>query len=224
MHAKPGRFVRIEVRDTGIGIEKANLARIFEPFFTTKPPGRGTGLGLSVVRGIVEQHSGFLSVDSVVGQGTSFWIHLPVSEGRQSPNSEQEETHAAISRKGNGVILLAEDDQAVAQVTKAFLTKCGYRILVASDGVEACALAEKHADELTILILDILMPKKNGLRVGEAVRQRSPGIPIIYCSGYSGDSASMPWNLDAKCRLLRKPYGNDQLFSLIQELTSPVSD
>lgn len=212
--ARAGRYVRLLVTDTGSGMAPEQLARIFEPFYTTKPTGKGTGLGLSVVQGIVQQHEGFISVYSEVGLGTTFHIYLP-SHPRSAHLPEQE--HPAESPAqlptGSELILLVEDDPAVRDVTKALLKRQGYEVLVAGDGEEACAIASSKIQEISLVILDVVMPRMGGVEAGRKIQAMRPGVPIILCTGYAG-GMDVP-ELRAGWGLLHKPYANESLLLAI---------
>ncbi|MGC4094206.1 MAG: ATP-binding protein [Polyangiaceae bacterium] len=175
--ARPGRYVRLLVADTGTGMSADQLKRIFEPFYTTKPTGQGTGLGLSVAQGIVQQHDGFISVYSEVGLGTTFHLYLPShTPTKQQPTSETPSEGSPSATSGNELILLVEDDAAVRQATTSMLKRQGYRVLVAGDGEEACALAAAKLNEISLVILDVVMPRMGGVVAG----RKNPGAaPLI---------------------------------------------
>lgn len=183
---RPGRFVRLSVRDTGTGIDDATMAHIFEPFFTTKAVGHGTGLGLATVYGIVSQHQGWVEVESVLNRGTDFCIYFPAST-QVAPNPGQEPTPDRV-QGGTETILFVEDEGSVRRAGVQYLRLLGYRVLDAIDGVSALALWEKHRDQIELLITDVVMPKGvGGISLANQLKADKPGIPVIISSGYSAE-------------------------------------
>ena len=183
--AKPGQYVVLVVSDDGTGMGAATLAQIFEPFFTTKPKGRGTGLGLSTVFGIVEQSGGHIRVASTLGHGTTFEIFLPAVHERPSPVEEPREAPLA---RGNETILLAEDDEVLRKLTARILTAQGYNVLEASDGVDALRVADKHTGALDLLTTDMVMPSMGGHDLANELTARRPGLKVLFMSGYTDDA------------------------------------
>jgi signal transduction histidine kinase len=183
--ANPGQYVVLVVSDDGTGMGSATLAQIFEPFFTTKPKGRGTGLGLSTVFGIVEQSGGHIRVASTLGHGTTFEIFLPAVNER--PQRIEEPREAPIPR-GSETILLAEDDEVLRTLTARILTAQGYRVLEASDGVEALRVAERHDGALDLLTTDMVMPSMGGHDLANELSARRPGLKVLFVSGYTDDA------------------------------------
>lgn len=181
------RFAVVTVQDSGSGIADQDLAHIFEPFYTTKDVGKGTGLGLAVVYGIVKQHQGEVEVDSVVGKGTSFRILLPLSEQRA-------ETQPAVTSGpvagGSETILLIEDDAGVRRSTRRLLESSGYQVIEACDGAEGLAQFNKHRDTIGLVLVDVIMPGLNGKEVYEQLAQIDPGVRAIFVSGYPEDVLS----------------------------------
>jgi two-component system, cell cycle sensor histidine kinase and response regulator CckA len=203
--AVPGRFVRLLVQDTGCGIPSADLPRIFEPFFTTKAPGKGTGLGLATVFGIVEQHHGWIDVASRVGQGTTFEIFLPALPGARV--TARKEISALKLAAGTESILLVEDDPAVRKLTKASLEYCGYRVLEADSAASALDLWESLAEPIHLLFTDLIMPGGlTGCDLADRLLERKPGLKIIYSSGYSHDVVRPDLHLTPGYNFLQKPY------------------
>ena len=203
------------VTDTGCGIAPEHLDRIFEPFFTTKEPGRGTGLGLATVFGIVKQHRGTITVKSETGQGTTFTLRLPLiaEEARIGLPSEA----ARKPRTGAGTILFAEDDPAVGRATLALLANAGFQVLAARNGTEALALWETHRESVRLLLTDLVMPGGLNGRVLAAELQRlDPKLPVIFISGYSADLAGSAPAWRENQTFLQKPYSRDQLLEAIQ--------
>jgi nitrogen-specific signal transduction histidine kinase len=183
-YGKEGKYVLLSMTDTGIGMDETTQTRIFEPFFTTKAMGKGTGLGLSMVYGIVKQHEGFITVTSEPGIGTTFHIYLPLL---QSPVRDVEIQEPLEARKGTETVLLAEDDDSVRNLIVTLLTEAGYTVISSSDGEEAVEAFLKNKDRIRLLILDLIMPKKNGKEVFEAMRKIRPDIKVLFMSGYAAD-------------------------------------
>jgi two-component system cell cycle sensor histidine kinase/response regulator CckA len=191
-----GRFVALVVSDTGVGMDTATQERIFEPFFTTKPAGEGTGLGLSTVYGVVEQHGGHISVDSVPGEGTTFRVHLP----RVPEPEPQAVTPPGTPRTGSETILVAEDDPAVRALVSDMLREHGYTVLTAADGEDALRVAERYAAPIHLLLTDVMMPRKNGMELARAFVGVRPDARVLYMTGY----AEMPGLSDAL--FVHKPF------------------
>jgi PAS domain S-box-containing protein len=211
---KPGVFALLTVADTGAGMDKGMLQRIFEPFFTTKEMGKGTGLGLAVVYGIVKQHDGFISVCSEPGQGTTFRVYLPLIAAavRQEVVMQREQTLA----RGTETILLGEDDEMVRTLVTSVLTDAGYTVIVAGDGEEAVRKFREHADSIHLLLLDLIMPKMNGKEAFDEIRRIRPEIKTIFSSGYSHDIAQQKASLDDGSQLVFKPIAPLELLKKVR--------
>lgn len=175
-------WIRISVADNGCGIEPATLERIFEPYFTTKPSGKGTGMGLAVVHGIVESHGGRIEVKSTVGQGTTVQVYFPVVAGVEAQRPRKEEQSLV---GGDESILVVDDEQMVADYLKGFLEQLGYRITICNDGSSALALFEHNPQAFDLVITDQTMPGKTGFEMARNMLALRPDLPIILCSGYS---------------------------------------
>ncbi len=203
--------------DTGTGIPESLRAKIFEPFFTTKAPGKGTGLGLPTVYGIVQQHHGHLTWHSETGKGTEFRVYLPIC-----PSTAAAETAPAPAARplprGRETILLAEDFPNMRAVTKAVLTRFGYRVLEAADGVEALDLFQREAGAIDLVLLDGIMPRKNGLEVFKAIRATHPHQKILFMTGYIDELASLDQLADPKITVLQKPVAPSLLLNKVREL------
>lgn len=212
MNNKPG--ILIKVSDTGEGIADDVLPHIFEPFFTTKELGRGTGLGLSTVYGIVQQSGGDIQVRSEAGEGTTFIIRLPVCEPATSVVKRAAETteHSA----GSEPILLVEDESAVLDLAARVLQRAGYVVHIARDGEEALALADRSDLRIDLLLTDVMLPKIGGRRLVEAVRGLRPDIAVIYMSGYTDDEISAARLREANTWFLEKPFSNKTLLRAIR--------
>jgi CheY-like chemotaxis protein len=211
-----GEFIRCSITDSGMGIAPENLPHIFEPFFTTKDIGKGTGLGLATVFGIVQQHNGWIKVESIVGQGTTFHIYLPRLAG-DAPI--QPETHPAIAvRGGRETILLVEDEIPVRQLMHALLTRHGYKIHEASSGSEALKLWPAIRDQVDLLVTDMVMPDGvAGNELADKLIAEKPGLKVIYCSGYT--NAAFPENsaLRNNPNFLEKPFGPQKLLQRVRD-------
>jgi signal transduction histidine kinase/CheY-like chemotaxis protein len=212
--ANPGQYVALIVSDDGTGMGAATLAQIFEPFFTTKPKGRGTGLGLSTVFGIVEQSGGHIRVASTLGHGTTFEIYLPAVNERPS---QVEEPREAPLPRGSETILLAEDDEVLRTLTARILTAQGYRVLEASDGVEALRVAEKHSGTLDLLTTDMVMPSMGGHDLANELSARRPGLKVLFVSGYTDDAVGRG-ELHPGDAFLQKPVDPRMLARKVRQL------
>ena len=213
--ARPGRYLLLEVTDTGSGMDAATLARVFDPFFTTKPKDKGTGLGLTVVYGIIQQHGGLIDVHSEVGVGTTFRIYLPIVEAGASG---AEQKPAVVPSRGSGTILLVEDESGVRNLAIKILERGGYRVLPACDGREAIDVFRRHGDEISLLMLDAVMPNMGGREAYEQIAALRPGIPVLFCSGYSADVLQPGFALRPEMQLIQKPYLPDEILRRIHDL------
>jgi two-component system, cell cycle sensor histidine kinase and response regulator CckA len=203
--AHAGRFVCLDVTDTGIGIVPENLHRIFEPFFTTKEIGKGTGLGLATVYGIVKQHQGWVEVDSQLDKGTTFRIYIPYA-GSGADMKGKPTTQVGI-RGGNETILLVEDEPPLCELVSRVLGKYGYKVLPAGNGVEAIEIWRDHKDEIALLLTDLVMPNNmNGRELAEKLCSERPDLKVIFSSGYSADIVGKDFKLDPELNFLQKPY------------------
>ncbi len=214
---RPGRHARLTVTDTGHGMTPQVAARALEPFFTTKGVGAGPGLGLATVYGIVQQHGGGLSLQSVPGRGTRVAIYLPTTEPAvaTAPGSDQV---AGPEQPAHPAILVAEDDPAVLQLIRRLLEKDGYPVLTARDGREALAVFASHRDTVALAVLDVVMPGADGRAVHDAIRRESPDLPVIFCTGY--DLAVLHPDLDVGegTTVLQKPFTPADLLAAIRKL------
>jgi signal transduction histidine kinase len=211
--AKPGRYVLTTVTDNGAGMDRETVSRIFEPFFTTKGKDKGTGLGLAVVYGVIKQHDGMAHVYSEPGKGTTFKIYLPIVERSASSVGPK---HTPAHPRGTETVLLAEDESMVRELALRILKRSGYRVLVATNGVEACALAAEHADKLALLILDVVMPDLGGPAAYKKISAQRAGLPVIFCSGYAGSALDHDLLNARDVHVLAKPYGADELLAAIR--------
>ncbi len=201
--ARPGHYLMLSVSDTGSGMDEAIQKRIFEPFFSTKGD-RGTGLGLATVHGIVKQAGGHLSVETQVGQGSTFQVYLPrVDRERATPRLR---TPAPALPLGGETILLVEDENAVRQFTRKVLENCGYTVLEARDAVEAVRLANEHRGRLDLLVTDVIMPLMSGRELAERMVKTHPGMKVLFLSGYTNDAIVQHGIQEAETSFLQKPF------------------
>jgi two-component system cell cycle sensor histidine kinase/response regulator CckA len=213
-YGKEGRYACISVSDTGKGMDEKTRERIFEPFFTTKEVGKGTGLGLATVYGIVRQHDGYINVYSEPGRGTTFRIYLPLVSGTAAGN---EKPVTSLPAGGAETVLLAEDDEYVRKSDKEILENFGYNVIEAVDGEEAIEKFTRHGDEIDMLILDVIMPKKNGREVYETVKSIRPDIKAVFMSGYTADVIIRKKLLDEKMHFVEKPVSPKVLLTKMRE-------
>ena len=214
--ARPGSFVRLTVSDNGSGIAPEILPKIFEPFFTSKPVGKGTGLGLATVFGIIQQHQGWINVYSEVGQGTTFRIYLPRLAGNIVLKSAS--PMLAALRGGPETILLAEDDPALRVAVSKTLSQLGYRMLEAANGVKALEVWQEHRDEISLLLTDLVMPDgMNGKDLAQRLLQDNPKLKVIYMSGYSAEVVGRDFPLAEDVNFLTKPFPAHKLAQTIRD-------
>ncbi len=207
--AHKGYFVGLSVSDTGSGMEVATLDRIFEPFFTTKEIGKGTGLGLATVYGIVKQHQGWIEVESGLGRGTTFKIFVPASsKARAGPNGNKPQEAPG----GKETILVVEDEGALRELVEEVLRKKGYTVLKAATGAQALKVWQHHKDQIDLLLTDMMMPEGvSGRELAEKILAEKPDLKVIYSSGYSLDIVSPGFNLTEGSNYLQKPYHPETL-------------
>jgi PAS domain S-box-containing protein len=213
-YKKPGRYALISVADTGAGMDEKTAGRIFEPFFTTKEVGRGTGLGLSIVYGIIEQHNGYIDVRSDLGKGTTFKIYLPVIK---SDVEEMRPAAITMPTGGTEAILLAEDDEEVRKLTKTVLDGFGYKVIEAVDGEDAIKKFMDDKDKIQLLILDVIMPKKNGKEAYNEIKKTKPNIKALFTSGYTADIIQKKGLLEEGLNFIPKPISPRELLRKVRE-------
>ncbi len=213
--ATPGSYIRVAVRDTGVGMDRETQARMFEPFFTTKEVGKGTGLGLSMVYGIVKQSGGFINVHSEQGRGTEFRIYLP--RVPEAPEPVVAATKVAQAQRGTERILVVEDEPALREPVRRLLERAGYQVLVSKDVDEAIQIATQHNGPLDLLLTDVVMPKMSGPQLAEHLRPFCPRMKVLYMSGYPEPRQSAP-ALAAEVDLIRKPFTKQQLLGRLREV------
>ncbi len=207
--AEAGNYLLLAVGDDGSGMDKRILDQIFEPFFTTKGAGRGTGLGLSMVYGIVKQNHGFIDVDSEPGKGTTFSIYLPQCGGQVAGPAV--EGDADLPMGSGETVLLVEDEPMLLTMGTMMLEQLGYRVLAAGRASEALQLGEDHGSEIRLLITDVMMPEMNGPELVERLRARHPNVPILFISGHTADVIAQNGVLNAGVNFLQKPFSMHDL-------------
>ncbi len=212
---RPGRYVLLAVSDTGVGMTPEVQARIFEPFFTTKERGKGTGLGLATVYGIVQQSGGHVTVASEPGVGTTFQVYLPRAERAGRVSVAPAGRPAAA---GSETVLLAEDDDAVRFFTRIALEQAGYAVLEATGGEEALALAERHAGPVHLLVTDVVMPRLGGRELAGRLQGRYPGLKVLFLSGYTDDAVVRHGVLHEEVNFLQKPFTPAALTQKVREV------
>jgi CheY-like chemotaxis protein len=214
--AAEGPHVRVDVSDTGAGMPAEVLAHVFEPFFTTKPVGRGTGLGLSMVQGIVRQAGGHVQVESAPGQGTRFRILLPRADGAARPPSPASEPSAS-KEEGTETLLLVEDEPAVLDLARRMLSARGYRVLAASSGEAALEIARAEP-RIDLVVTDVVMPGMGGPELARRLRELRPGLGVLFASGYPEDAIAHRGVVDPGVNLLQKPYTSAALAQRVRDL------
>ncbi|MCK4389087.1 MAG: response regulator [Desulfobacterales bacterium] len=214
---KPGNYVLLTVTDTGAGMDEETMKRIFDPFFTTKEMGRGTGLGLASVYGIIKAHSGYIDVDSRKGQETTFRIYLPATGAkRKAQRGESEKQHEMT--RGKETILFVDDEDMIIDVSQEVLKTLGYKVLLARGGREAVEIYEKNKDKIDIVILDMVMPNMGGGQVYDRLKEINPNIKVLLSSGYSIDGQASEI-LERGCNgFIQKPFNVKQLSESIRSI------
>lgn len=213
----PGRFVVIDVIDTGVGMTKEVAARVFEPFFTTKPRGAGTGLGLSTALGIVQSHQGFVDLQTALGRGTTIRVYLPALDGGR-PGTHETGTPQALPRGRGELVIVVDDEATVLQITRQTLESFGYRVLAAEDGAHAIGLFAQQLHEVSVVLTDMMMPIMDGAALIAALRRLRPDLPIIAASGVPVSDAALAGSI----HLLAKPYTAEALLSLLRKILEPL--
>jgi len=214
--AVPGTYIQVTVKDTGCGMDEATQARIFDPFFTTKEQGKGVGLGLSMVYGIIQQSKGTITVDSVPQRGTAFSLYLPLV--RESPTQTASIRPPAIKMaNGSETLLLVEDELSVRKLLSQMLGRAGYTVLQAGNGLEALACMHRGGSEVQAVITDVVMPSMGGQELAARLLQDRPSLPILFISGYSSDFKPLD-QIPGRCAFLSKPFTARVLGAKLREL------
>jgi len=214
--AKAGRYVMLAVSDSGIGMNTATIARIFEPFFTTKDVGKGTGLGLATVYGVVKQSDGYIWVDSEPGKGASFQIFLPRVDDPVAPIVENPASERSV--RGTETVLVVEDAEALRKLAESFLVEHGFQVLAAANGEEAIQLAKTCLRPIHLLLTDVVMPGMNGRVLAEQLRPMHPEIGIVYMSGYTDSFIAGHGVLEPGTHLLHKPFTEQTLLRKVRQV------
>ncbi|HWC58315.1 MAG TPA: ATP-binding protein, partial [Verrucomicrobiae bacterium] len=208
-------FICLNVSDTGCGIDPETLRRIFEPFFTTKEVGKGTGLGLATVYGIVNQHQGWIEVDSEVGKGSSFRVFLPIAN--ESTPADKGKVSPPAARGGHETILVVEDEELVRELVCSVLEGHGYKILQAETGVKALEVWQTHKKKIDLLLTDLVMPDRlNGRELAEKLRAERPKLKVIFTSGYTADVVGKDFISQRGLHYLQKPYDPQKLAAAVR--------
>ncbi|HWQ90279.1 MAG TPA: ATP-binding protein, partial [Clostridia bacterium] len=216
--AHEGEHVLLRVSDTGCGMDQATLSRIFEPFFTTKEVGKGTGLGLATVYGIVKQHDGWIEVASEVDKGTAFTIYFPaVNEVPEASLVPVVEDNADV-RGGKETILVVEDEAVLRDMARLILEECGYQVLEAGSGVEALEVWNRHRERIDLVLTDMVMPEGvSGMDLAERLHAADPGVRIIFASGYSMDDIDTAFVREGRAGFIHKPYTHVTLAKAVRD-------
>ena len=223
--AHPGAYVRLKVEDTGTGIPAKLFARIFDPFFTTKEVGKGTGLGLSTTQTIVKSHGGFIRVESKLGEGSKFSIYIPAESGF-GPVADPKgaaEVKPELPRGQGALILVVDDEAAVRQITEQTLQFFGYRVALATNGVEAVATYTRESGEIAAVLMDLNMPVMDGFAAIQILRQLNPQLPIIATSGLAAENQVSRVNGLGITHFLHKPYTAEPLLKILKDVLDAAS-
>ena len=217
---RPGDYVQLTVSDDGVGMDEETRQHVFEPFFTTKPAGKGTGLGLAVVFGIVTQHGGCIAVDSQPGRGTTFRIYLPASQSAvagQPQAATQPASELAGALAGHETLLLAEDEESIRDLMQQALEGHGYRVLAADSAAQALQLLRAHRGQVALLVSDVVMPDTSGPALYAALRAEAPHLKVLFLSGYSSDRLH-EYGLPPQAALLTKPFHLNELVQKVRQV------
>jgi CheY-like chemotaxis protein len=217
--AQQDGYICIRLTDTGCGMDEPTRSRIFEPFFTTKPKGQGTGLGLSVVYGIVRNHAGFIDVESAPNEGTTFHIYLPIRQGEVQSGGLMrtiaEKTSDGLPAARRGTVLFVDDEENQVRLMQGFLERNGYSVLIARDGAEAIEVHQRHKDEIALVILDLGLPKLNGWQAFQRMRQLQPDLGALFATGFLSPEAEAEMHKGQPVTIIQKPYDLDELLAKI---------
>jgi CheY-like chemotaxis protein len=214
----PGEYVTVTVSDTGCGMDEATQSHLFEPFFTTKGVGRGTGLGLATVYGIIKASGGHIHVVSRPAQGTTFTIHLPRVPASAPPASAAVPSSPPPRERGTETVLIVEDEDMVRAVVHTLLTQSGYRVLEASQGQEALTISQQHAGPIHLLVTDVIMPQMSGRELAERLGQTRPEMKVLFVSGYTDDDVLRHGVREESASFLQKPFTGDALARKVREV------
>ena len=212
----PGEYSLLAVSDDGCGMDKETLSHLFEPFFTTKGLGKGTGLGLATVYGIVKQNNGFINVYSEPGEGSTFRVYLPRTEG--APGADAQGVEAVTPRGGTETVLVVEDEAAILQMARMSLEQLGYTVLSAGSPEEGLRASEEHAGPIQLLITDVVMPQMNGRQLAERLGAARPGLKCLYMSGFTADVIAHRGVLEEGLSFIAKPFSLTVLAEKVREV------
>jgi CheY-like chemotaxis protein len=215
---RSGPYVLLSITDTGCGMDAKTCDRIFDPFFTTKEMGRGTGLGLSTVYGIVQQNEGHITVHSEPSKGTTFKVYFPASQPLPATIVNSMRQSVEPDKQGVETILMVEDDEAVLNLATRIVSNAGYTVFRAKDGEEAVRIFEKHADEIDCVMMDVVMPRMGGKEAMEKILKKRPSMRHLFVSGYSPDAGHTHFVKEQGAFLLGKPYEARDLLKKIREV------
>jgi two-component system, cell cycle sensor histidine kinase and response regulator CckA len=219
----PGRYAVLVARDSGRGMDRATLANIFEPFFTTKDVGRGSGLGLSTVYGIVKQSGGYIWASSAPGQGSTFRIYLPETTSTPERGRPSAPHFQSGATPGQGeLILVAEDEEQVRKVAARALTEAGYQVLEAANGREALEQAARATARIRLVLTDVVMPEMSGRELAERLAILLPGTPVLFTSGYTDGEILRRGLLAPESDFLGKPFSPDAVVRAVRERLAPA--
>jgi CheY-like chemotaxis protein len=213
--AVAGSYAMVAVTDSGAGMDATVRAHLFEPFFTTKEVGKGTGLGLATVYGIVKQSDGYISVYTEVGKGSSFKVYLPRIETPQPAPVAPAKSGPA---RGSETVLVVEDEPAVLTLSRRALEMQGYVVLAAADGADALRIVERHGGTIDLLLSDVVMPGLSGRELADQLSVRRPGIRVLFMSGYPGDAVVQHGTLPPGSAFLQKPFSPDGLARKVRDV------
>ena len=212
--AEPGQYIRIRVADDGIGIPQENLDKIFDPFFTTKEVGKGSGLGLAMVYGIVQNSRGYLLVESQEGKGTAFDLLFRMASDKESQQSLGQMTPGLA---GEETVLLVDDEPMVRDLGNEILRSYGYQVVLAGDGLEALEIYENNGKEIDLVILDLLMPNLGGKETLVRLRELDPAPKVIICSGYGSRGNGLQQIITSRINMVHKPFKPEELVFAVRQ-------
>jgi CheY-like chemotaxis protein len=216
--ARTGLYVRLRVSDTGAGMDPATLGHLFEPFFTTKDIGKGTGLGLATVYGVVKQHEGWVEANSELGKGSTFDVFFPATNEVPAVAKEEATFTAPVVPGGTEIVLIVEDEQILRSMARDILEGCGYQIIEASSGKEALEVWNRQTSRIDLLLTDMVMPDGiSGVDLAERLQAGQPRLRVVFTSGYAANEVNREVLAKTRARFLPKPYTRDELAQTIRE-------